>query len=174
MNDMMRNKNKILWSYEGANGVKTGYTKKAGRCFVGSSKRDELQLVAVVLNCGPMFEESLALMDYGFANYKSVTLIDEGQAIQTLPVNNGRKKEVQLIAKKDYTVALKPEEAEKIRRKVLLPSELEAPIEKGQWVGSLQIYLEDKLMEEIPLVTQHAVTKRSIWDFFRRVVKFGR
>ncbi|MDD2502594.1 MAG: D-alanyl-D-alanine carboxypeptidase [Clostridia bacterium] len=170
----MRNKNKILWSYEGANGVKTGYTKKAGRCFVGSSKREGLQLVAVVLNCGPMFEESVALMDYGFANYKRVTLIEEGQAIQTLPIANGRKKEVQLVTKQDYTVALRSGETEKIRKKLILPSELEAPIEKGQWVGSLQIYMEDRLMEEIPLVTQQAVAKRTIWDFFRRVVRFGR
>ncbi|NLB41096.1 MAG: hypothetical protein GX815_02345, partial [Clostridiales bacterium] len=122
----------------------------------------------------PMFEESVALMDYGFANYKSVTLVDEGQDIQTLPVVNGRKKEVQLIAKQNYTVALRPEETEKVRTKVVLPNELEAPIEKEQWVGSLQIYLEDELMEEIPLLTQHAVSKRTIWDFFRRVVKFGR
>ena len=66
----MKNENKLLWNYEGANGVKTGYTKKAGRCFVGSAERDQLQLIAVVLNCGPMFEESAALLDYGFENYK--------------------------------------------------------------------------------------------------------
>ena len=54
---VMRNKNTLLWSYDGANGVKTGFTKKAGRCFVGSAKR-RMQLVSVVLNCGPMFEEA--------------------------------------------------------------------------------------------------------------------
>jgi D-alanyl-D-alanine carboxypeptidase (penicillin-binding protein 5/6) len=170
----LRNKNKILWSYEGANGVKTGYTKKAGRCFVGSSKRDELQLIAVVLNFGPMFEESVALMDYGFANYRSTNLVNQGQVLQTLPVNNGKVKEVQLVAKEDYVVALRPEENVKIRKKVLLPDELEAPIDEGQWVGSMQIYLEDKLLKEIPLVTRQAIGKRTIWDFFRKVVKFGR
>ncbi len=69
------NKNKLLSVFDGADGVKTGYTKKAGRCFVGSATRNGMQVVAVVLNCGPMFEETANMLDVAFSNYKMKTII---------------------------------------------------------------------------------------------------
>lgn len=70
------NKNKLLSMFPYADGVKTGYTKRAGRCFVGSAQNPEgMSLVAVVLNCGPMFEEVLDLIQYGFQNYKLKNLV---------------------------------------------------------------------------------------------------
>jgi D-alanyl-D-alanine carboxypeptidase (penicillin-binding protein 5/6) len=66
---VITNKNKLLGRLDGADGVKTGYTKKAGRCFVGSATRNGMSLVCVVLNCAPMFEESAELIEYGFENY---------------------------------------------------------------------------------------------------------
>lgn len=64
------NKNKLLLNFDGADGVKTGYTKKAGRCFVGSATRNGMQTVAVVLNCGPMFEETADMLETAFQTYK--------------------------------------------------------------------------------------------------------
>lgn len=67
---LLVNKNKLLSNFDGADGVKTGYTKKAGRCFVGSATRNGMQIVAVVLNCGPMFEETADMLDTAFSAYK--------------------------------------------------------------------------------------------------------
>lgn len=69
------NKNKLLSNCDGADGVKTGYTKKAGRCFVGSATRNGMQVVVVVLNCGPMFEETSSMLDTAFANFKLKTIV---------------------------------------------------------------------------------------------------
>ncbi len=66
---LLTNKNKLLNSFEGADGVKTGYTKKAGRCFVGSATRNGMQVVVVVLNCGPMFDETANMLNAAFSNY---------------------------------------------------------------------------------------------------------
>lgn len=80
--DYMRvivNKNKLLSRYEFGDGVKTGYTKKAGRCFVGSATKDGMQLVAVVLNCGPMFEDSQALLTYGFSKYTMTNIVSQNK-----------------------------------------------------------------------------------------------
>lgn len=170
----MKNKNKILWTYEGANGVKTGYTKKAGRCFVSSSKRKGMQLVAVVLNCGPMFEESAALMDYGFDHYENVSIVEQGQFLQSFPVVRGVQEEIELVADQGFDVALNDMEKSNIHTKMILPIELEAPMESGQWVGSLQVYLKDELLKEIPIVTGQAVEKKSIWNFFRKMVNLWR
>lgn len=73
------NKNKLLNSYFGADGVKTGYTKKAGRCFVGSATQNGMQVVVVVLNCGPMFEETADMLDIAFANYSMQTVIPQNK-----------------------------------------------------------------------------------------------
>ncbi len=73
------NKNKLLKRYEFADGVKTGFTKKAGRCFVGSATQKGMRLVAVVLNCGPMFEDAQSLLTFGFNNYISVNIIPKNK-----------------------------------------------------------------------------------------------
>lgn len=73
------NKNKLLSNYPGADGVKTGYTKKAGRCFVGSATKDGMQVVVVVLNCGPMFEETADMLDAAFATYRLQTAIPQNK-----------------------------------------------------------------------------------------------
>ena len=73
------NKNKLLSNFADADGVKTGYTKKAGRCFVGSATRDGMQVVVVVLNCGPMFEETAGMLNAAFANYRLQTVIPQNK-----------------------------------------------------------------------------------------------
>jgi len=74
----LRNTNRILWSYEGANGVKTGYTGKAGRCFVGAANREGMQLISVVLNSGATFEETTALMTEAFKQYDMIPVAEPG------------------------------------------------------------------------------------------------
>ena len=69
---IIANKNKMLKLYEGANGVKTGFTKNSGRCLVSSAKRNGMQLIAVVLNHGDMWGDSMSILDYGFDNYEMV------------------------------------------------------------------------------------------------------
>ena len=71
------NKNKLLNSYVGADGVKTGYTKKAGRCFVGSATRNGMKVVVVTLNCGPMFEETANMLDCAFSQYRLQTVVPQ-------------------------------------------------------------------------------------------------
>ena len=73
------NKNKLLSNFTDADGVKTGYTKKAGRCFVGSATRDGMQVVVVVLNCGPMFEETADMLNTAFANYHLETVVPQNK-----------------------------------------------------------------------------------------------
>jgi len=170
----MKNENKLLWNYEGANGVKTGYTKKAGRCFVGSAKRDQLQLIAVVLNCGPMFEESAALLDYGFENYKKYDIYNKGDRIRTVSVDKGKCSEVSLVAGKGYAIALKPGEKEKLHMETVLPESVKAPLIAGKKAGTVKIFLGDHLMGSIPVVAAKNVEKQNFWDLFRRMVNIWR
>lgn len=76
---VLTNKNKLLFNCDGADGVKTGYTKKAGRCFVGSATRNGMQVVVVVLNCGPMFEDTATLLDAAFATYELECIVPQNK-----------------------------------------------------------------------------------------------
>ncbi len=85
---VLTNKNKLLSSFVDADGVKTGYTKKAGRCFVGSATRNGMQVVVVVLNCGPMFEETAKMLDVAFANYRNVCIVPQNKLCGVVYKNN--------------------------------------------------------------------------------------
>lgn len=76
---VLSNKNKLLYNFADADGVKTGYTKKAGRCFVGSATRNDMQVVVVVLNCAPMFEETSQMLNVAFANYHNVCILPKNK-----------------------------------------------------------------------------------------------
>ncbi len=103
------NKNKILKSYEGANGVKTGYTLKAGRCLVSSAEQNGMDIVCVVLNCPEMYERSCEIFDYGFKNYKLLKL-DENKVFMCNNVLCKLKNTENLVIKisGEITYSIKP------------------------------------------------------------------
>ncbi|HEX3033207.1 MAG TPA: D-alanyl-D-alanine carboxypeptidase family protein, partial [Bacillota bacterium] len=88
---VLRNRNKLLTSYPGANGVKTGFTDRAGRCLVSSARRGELQLIAVVMDSPDIFKESASLLDWGYANYQNVKVTDKTSQYGTIKVTAGLK-----------------------------------------------------------------------------------
>ena len=144
------NKNKLLSSYEGACGVKTGYTIKAGRCLVSAATRGGMTVIAVVLNCGPMFEECARLMDKAFENYEMKNLVPEG-VLSYCKDENGK-----LIALKACGELLYPvkkgvfEPAEYIISNVgLVPKNAESGFENGK----LDIYFDKQLLFSVKLVT---------------------
>ncbi|MBO5772344.1 MAG: D-alanyl-D-alanine carboxypeptidase, partial [Clostridia bacterium] len=136
------NKNKLLKNWEFADGVKTGFTKKAGRCFVGSATKDGMQLVAVVLNCGPMFEESKSLLEYGFENWQLCCIIPQNKMCGVL-YNNG-KLEYYYCPTALYYPLSKSEKA-------LIEKDISLP--KNQEDGHITVSLDKHLIFSQKLVT---------------------
>lgn len=160
------NKNKILSSFEGANGVKTGYTKKAGRCFVGAAERNGMQLISVVLNCGPMFEESMSLMDEMFDKYEMKNLA-EGVAIpRCVAVKKGRSGSVEVACESEMRFPLKKDGSEngKIRRTLSMTDVLKAPVGKGDKAGELKVSFDNRLIFSSNIVTLNKVEKAGIFS----------
>src|SRR5205085_6962099 len=96
---LLKNHAKFLWHFPGADGVKTGYTVPAGHCFVGAATRNGWRLVSVVLNSPDISQETTALMKYGFAQFEQQTLVTAGQAVVSVPVENGKQNAVTAVAK---------------------------------------------------------------------------
>ncbi len=148
---VINNKNKILFSYDGANGVKTGFTKAAGRCFVGASERDGMQLVCVVLNCGPMFQDSMSLMTAAYNAYKMTEILPAQKHVCAVEVVRGRKAYVRAYTYRPLKYPLMAGEEAALRCTAELPEKLVAPVKKDQTIGEAKIYLGNRLIfsEEI-------------------------
>ena len=113
-NRYLYNKNKLLKSYPGATGVKTGFTKKAGRCLVASSKRNGMEVIAVTLNSGPMFEECSRLMDKAHSEFEMANIAKSGQTLAEIQVLKGKKDKARLCVKEDIYVPVKKAEAKSL------------------------------------------------------------
>lgn len=170
VNNIFYNKNKTLWDYEGGDGVKTGYTTKAGRCLVTSATREEMQLIAVVLNDRNWFEDCYKLMDYGFNNYKSYLIFDKGQFIKNIPVVDGEKEEIAAVIGGTFQYPLREEEVDKISVDVDLVKSVSAPVRKGQKLGQIKVYLNGIMIHKEEIVSSEDVDKISFFKrFFNRL-----
>lgn len=152
-----KNKNKLLYRYDGANGVKTGFTKKAGRCLVSSCERDGMTLVCVVLNCGPMFEESEALFDFGFKNYSYKEILSPYFICGNLKVINGVKESVDIYSVNGFSYPVTEQEYFKIKTEFDYPEDLHAPFSKEKIIGTIKIYLDNNLLFEDNIYTIESV-----------------
>ena len=160
----LRNENQMLWLYRGANGVKTGYTDAAGRCLVSAARRDGMQLVAVVLDSYYMWNDSIALLDYGFQNARPKTLVKKGEVVAKVEVADGRQDEVELVAAESLVAVEKLGETGKVEKKLEIPEEVAAPIKKGDVVGKVVCYYDGKRQGAIYLLAAQDVEYYSFWD----------
>lgn len=145
----IHNKNKFLTQYEGATGVKIGYTKNAGRCLVASAQRDGMELVAVVLNCPNMFEDAATLMDYGYSNYKPVQVVDPGMIVGLTQVEHGQQNAVLVETAAPLTLPLKESERFQLDYDLQI-TPLSAPVDAGESAGAMQVSFEDVTLS-VPL-----------------------
>ncbi|MBQ3158399.1 MAG: D-alanyl-D-alanine carboxypeptidase, partial [Clostridia bacterium] len=140
------NKNKLLNNYEFADGVKTGYTRKAGRCFVGSATKGDMQLVCVLLNCGPMFEDCQKLLEKGFEEYKMYKLISKSDKLGNIAVQKSKIENMGLYLNSDFEYPLKREELKDVNFSVKYEKEKSAPIKKGEELAEVQVKIKNQLI----------------------------
>jgi len=160
------NKNKILKTVKGGDGIKTGFTKKAGRCLVSSATRDGMQVVCVVLNCGPMFEESAGLIERAFKEYQLVEILPSYTYSGTVQVKNGKTSEVRTYTKLPIVYPLRAGE-EQFIVKIIECDELTAPIKRNQEIGVVKIYLHNRLLFSQKLYSIDSVKSLQIIDMLR-------
>ena len=166
----LKNKNKLLYLLEGCNGVKTGFTNDAGRCLVSSCERDGMNIVCVVLNCRPMFEESQVLLNKAFEEYKMVDLTSGYNYQQSIPVIEGRQEEISIGTKEHYYYPLRADEEKNIEYEYSIQKSIEAPITKGSEVGQVKIFVNKNLQFSEKIYTMENVRRKSIWDKIKFLV----
>jgi D-alanyl-D-alanine carboxypeptidase (penicillin-binding protein 5/6) len=160
------NKNKMLKMYEGANGVKTGFTKKSGRCLVSSAIRGGMQLITVTLNIGNMWGDSMALMNKAFQEYRMHNLLEKGDIIGKANVVDSSIKSAVVISKDTVCYPLRDDEADKISYRLQIDT-IKAPVSKDSEVGKLQIFLDNRLLFSVNAYTIEDINKMSAKDRFK-------
>ena len=166
----LKNKNKLLWTLEGANGVKTGFTDDAGRCLVSSCKRSNMHLICVVLNCGPMFEESAFHFEDCFSKYSMVQLLKNNFCHKNINVIDGKKENVCVYSKKGFMYPLNNMEQTLIKIEVNTLESIKAPIKKEQVVGEVKIYLDKHLLFSEKIYTMEDVESNSMDGNIHRIL----
>lgn len=164
VNKYFHNKNKTLWQYEGGDGGKTGYTRAAGRCLVATATRNDMQLIAVVINNYDWFNECYRLFDFGFENYKPMVLFSENQHIKSIYVPNGKKSILPVVSKNNFVIPLKEDEVDKIKVVIKLPDEIEAPVLQNQNIGVIHVYLDGQLLFTDNLIAKENIKEKTNID----------
>ncbi len=167
----LKNKNKLLWSFDGCNGVKTGFTDDAGRCLVSSAKRQNMHLICVVLSCGPMFEESASMLSNCFSKYHMANLLPPYNYIKSIPVQNSDKTDVKVYTQRGFSYPLSNEEEQKIKIEVITDDYLTAPLEKEQVVGEIKIYFDNHLLFSEKIYTMEDVKSNKMIDTIKRILE---
>lgn len=172
------NKNRLLSEFNGANGIKTGYTGKAGHCFVGSATIDGLTLISVVLASGwgnkgkqQKWIDTKELLNYGFNNFKYETILKKDELKDTLKINKGYKENVALYYENDVILPLTKEELSKIEIKNDIPNIFEAPVYVGQKIGTAKIMLDNEILSEVNILTKEETNRKTIFFNFNKIIK---
>ena len=168
----LANTNKMLRSYKGLTGLKTGYIREAGFCISASAEREGLSLVAVVM-AAPTKEDRMAdaaaLLNYGFANFTAWTPPEESCA--AVPVTLGRADTVALRMEGDSVCVLEKSAVSTVEAERRVPESLTAPVEEGQQVGELIIRTGGETLLTVPLCAAESVEAVTVFDLFGRFVR---
>ena len=178
-NITQRNRNPLIKeNYQGATGMKTGYTTDGGYGVTASAKRSNRRLIAVVNNALTPSQRQKAiieLMDYGFNNFEKVTLFKKNEAIAKANVWLGKKPSLNLISKKDISINIpNNQNKEDLTVEVKYQDPLFTPIKKDQQYATLIIKNSDKIIAEVSLYAQETIKKASyfsrMWKVFNHKV----
>jgi D-alanyl-D-alanine carboxypeptidase/D-alanyl-D-alanine carboxypeptidase (penicillin-binding protein 5/6) len=161
------NSNKLLKTYDGCIGMKTGFTKKSGRCLVSCARRNGTTFVCVTLNDPNDWKDHAELLDYGFDSCTKITL-DESNINLKRPVVGGVKDEVSIEPLFEKEITIKKSDENKIKREIRLPSFVYAPITKGQILGSINYSVDGKTIAQSNLISDEEVKfeQKSIFSYF--------
>lgn len=160
----LKNHNKLLSLYDGADGVKTGFTKKSGRCLVSSATKNGVKLIAVTLNAPSDWDDHTKMLDFGFEKVICRQIVKKDENLGKAFVENGAQNTINLKAENDILIPVM--ENDKTEIKIKVAQNIKAPVTLNQVLGYAKIYLNDKKVAEVNLLSQESVEQLYIPTFF--------
>ena len=170
----LSNTNKLIRQYEYSTGLKTGSTSEAGFCVSATAKKENMELIAVIMNgetSKSRFQDAVTLLNYGYMNYQIYTDTDaERTLLDAMPVKGGVETMVPLKYASDFhALLMNGENISSIEKRLELLNEVHAPIEEGQVLGTLVYYYGEKKLGEVEIIAQNSVELAKYSDYLKRV-----
>lgn len=170
------NKNRFIREYEGAIGVKTGYTSKAGHCFVGAADKENMTLIGVALGAGcdkpaktRKYTDVKKMLNYGYTQYDRYKVVTKGDEVGVVTIEDGKGDEVVGVYDTTIELPLTKEEAQTVQMKVTLPEVMKAPIHKGQVIGEAHVVCNDVIIDTTQVIAKEDVLKATLKDYIKRL-----
>lgn len=169
----LTNTNRLIRFYDGATGLKTGFTASAQYCMSAAAQRNGMELIAVVMKAPTTvqrFQDASCLLDYGFANYALLTPQPEGP-LAPIDVLLGQSKTVQPQLQRECRLLVEKAQADQITTRVDLARDVQAPVDPGQTLGEFQVYVGEQLRDTVPIVAAQGVERLSVPGLFSQLLR---
>lgn len=170
----LRTTNEMLSIYDAVNGIKTGFTGKAGRCLITSIASGERELITMVLGCETKKQrttETVQLITYGYNNFEEVDLFENMRKKFEIRVKKSLNDKYEVILSGHKKVLLQKGEANAIQYDYDMLYDLVAPLQKGEKIGRIQVHLYDEILTEIPIFIPYEITQKSFIQYFNEIIK---
>lgn len=167
----LKNKNKLLFSMDGCVGVKTGFTDNAGRCLVNAHEKDDMQIISVVLNCGPMFEEAQRLTNNALKEYTMKEFITPYSFVSNISVTSGEKDSVGVVAIDGFKLPVKKSQLDNYTVEYDLPKEIQAPVNLNQQIGKVVVKFNDDEIYSNSLYSIDSVKNIDLKYFLEHIIE---
>lgn len=169
----LTNTNRLIRFYDGATGLKTGFTASAQYCMSAAAQRNGMELIAVVMKApttAQRFQDASCLLDYGFANYALLTPQPEGP-LAPIDVLLGQSKTVQPQLQRECRLLVEKAQADQITTRIDLARDVQAPVDPGQTLGEFQVYVGEQLRDTVPIVAAQGVDRLSVPGLFSQLLR---
>ena len=169
----LTNTNRLVRFYDGATGLKTGFTASAQYCMSATAQRNGMELIAVVMKApttAQRFQDASSLLDYGFANYALITPQPESP-LAPVDVLLGRSKTVQPQLQRECHLLVEKTQADQVTTRVNLAQDVQAPVDPGQTLGEFQVYVGNELRDSVPIVAAQGVDRLSVPGLFSQLLR---
>ena len=169
----LSNTNRLVRFYNGATGLKTGFTDSALYCLSATAERDGMELIAVIMGASTSdnrFQSAKTLLDHGFANY-TLTTVHPDRALPPVDVLLGKTQQVQPRLERECRLLLSRDSAGQITTEITLSSDVEAPVEKGQRLGHMSVLVDGQICDTVPIVSDCSVERLTLSGIFSQLVR---
>lgn len=170
----LRSTNEMLFLYDGVNGIKTGYTSKAGRCLITSIESGDRTLITMVLGCETKkqrTEETIKLISYGYDNFEVVDIFENMKKNFEMRIRKSEKDKYKLEINGNRKVLLAKNEKKDIRYEYEITEVLTAPIEKESCVGTIKVLMKDNIITEFQIKLPYTIERKDVFEYFLEILK---
>jgi len=166
------NTNKLVRFYPGVDGLKTGFTSEAKYCLTATAQKNGMRVIAVVFGAPTSKErnaEVTKMLDYAFSQYETHPIFKRNVSVGMAKISKGKISKVNAVTSEPISLLTKKgEKTSKIQKKIVIMKDLQAPVERGDQVGTIQLVKSGKVLMESPLVAEKDVKEASWWNLYKR------